>query len=191
MIGPGVSNQMKRLFACFSSLFFLCCTVQAQDSPASQATRADSPEIQQFQKLEDTWALAINNRDQYALELALSPLYVDIASTGEVTTRNQQVAEVLRNQDKTLHIEQKVITVRMLGDLAVINGTYTQHHRAGSAQVDEKGVFTHLFQRLHGGWVCINSQRTALRNETDPKNGKAPKKQSTAEIPFRIPLINK
>jgi ketosteroid isomerase-like protein len=77
--------------------------------------------------------------------------------------------------------------VRLLGDIAVANGTYVFHHKAGSAQVDEKGVFTHVFERLRGGWVCINSQRTVLREDSNAKQ----KKPSNAEFPFHIPLFTK
>jgi ketosteroid isomerase-like protein len=92
---------------------------------------------------------------------------------------------IITLEDKTLHLDQRVITVRMLGDIAVANGTYVLHHKVGSAQVDEKGVFTHVFERLRGGWVCINSQRTVLREDS---NAKA-KKPSNAESPFHIPLF--
>ena len=73
----------------------------------------------------------------------------------------------------------------MLGDIAVANGTYTLHHKAGSGQVDEKGVFTHVFERLRGGWVCVNSQRTALREDSNTKQ----KKPSSSEMPFHIPVV--
>jgi ketosteroid isomerase-like protein len=75
----------------------------------------------------------------------------------------------------------------MLGDIAVANGTYSMHHRISSGPADEKGVFTHVFERTRGGWLCINSQRTVLRE--DP-SGKA-KKKSDAELPFHIPLFTK
>ena len=75
----------------------------------------------------------------------------------------------------------------MLGDTAVANGTYVLHHKARSGQVDEKGVFTHVFERARSGWVCLNSQRTVLREDS---NGKG-KKQSNAEMPFHIPLFSK
>jgi hypothetical protein len=95
---------------------------------------------------------------------------------------------VITGEDKTLHLDQRVITVRMLGDIAVANGTYVLHHKAGSGpEVDEKGVFTHVFERAHGGWLCINSQRTVLREDSNAK----PKKQSNAELPFHIPLFTK
>jgi ketosteroid isomerase-like protein len=151
------------------------------------ATSAESPEIREFQKIEDSWATAVNDRDQYGLELVLSPLFVDVSAIGDITTRNQQVASVLTGEDKTIHLEQHVITVRMLGDIAVANGTYSLHHRLSAGPVDEKGVFTHVFERTRGGWLCINSQRTALREDTNTK----PKKKSESEFPFHIPLLSK
>jgi ketosteroid isomerase-like protein len=160
----------------------------APAAPAqTAATSAESPEIREFQKIEDSWSDAVNNHDQYALELALSPLLVDVSASGDITTRNQQVAMVINSDDKTIHLEQRVITVRMLGDLAVANGTYTLHHKGSTAEVNEKGIFTHVFERSHGSWLCINSQRTVLREDSNAKQ----KKQSTAELPFHVPLFSK
>jgi ketosteroid isomerase-like protein len=193
---------------CFAFLFsaaLLCSAVlsnavAAQDSAASPATGPGpatssvpaaekpgvtemiSPEILQFQKIEDSWSDAVNRRDQYSLELVLSPLFVDVSASGDVTTRNQQVAQVISADDKTLYLTQKVVTVRMLGDISVANGTYTLHHKVGSGQVDEKGVFTQVFERVHGGWLCINSQRTILRQDAATR-----KRDSSPETPFHLP----
>ncbi len=121
------------------------------------------------------------------MELVLSPLFVGIAANGDVTTRNQQVAQLLGGDDKTLNLAQKVVTVRMLGDIAVANGTYTLHHKLNSGEVDEKGVFTQVFERTHGGWLCINSQRTTLREEASAKQ----KKQTAPESAFHFPLFSR
>jgi len=184
---------MMRILACLSAVLLAPCVVLAQDAapaaapPVAAATSSESPEIREFQKIEDSWSIALNQRDQYALELVLSPLFVDVSAGGEFTTRNQQLASLIAGEDKTLHLEQRVITVRMLGDIAVANGTYVLHHKVGTVQVDEKGVFTHVFERLRGGWMCINSQRTVLRQDSNAK----PKKQSNAEMPFHFPLLSK
>ena len=183
----------------------MCCVADAQNpaapvpepapataaAPASDqtgATSAVSPEVAQFQKIEDSWSDAVNRHDQYGLELVLSPLFVDISSSGDITTRNQQVVQVIGGEDKSVYYTQKVITVRMLGDIAVVNGTYTFHHKVNSGPVDEKGVFTHVFERVHGGWLCINSQRTVLRQDTGAKQKKA---ASSAEAPLHIPFFSK
>jgi Domain of unknown function (DUF4440) len=185
--------QMIRSLACSSVLLFSVCAAFAQN-PAPEpvapgATSAESPEIKQFQKIEDSWSSAVNLHDQYALELVLSPLFVDVAASGDITTRNQQVAAVITGEDKTINLDQRVITVRMLGDIAVVNGTYTLHHKVNSAQVNEKGVFTHVFERVHGGWLCINSQRTVLREDSNAKSKK--QANNNAELPFHIPLFSK
>jgi ketosteroid isomerase-like protein len=190
---------MNRYLACIFAALLACGVAAAQApspdgaAPAPPAaaepgvTSTVSPEVAQFQKIEDSWSDAVNRRDQYALELVLSPLFVDVSAQGDVTTRNQQVVQVLSGQDKSLYLTQKVITVRMLGDIAVANGTYTLHHKVNAADVDEKGVFTHVFERVRGGWLCINSQRTVLRQENSTKQ----KKPSTAEEPFHIPFFSK
>ncbi len=185
---------MNRFFVSVAVIALSICA-WAQDpsrspaaaTPTPGVTTTTSPEVQQFQKIEDAWSNAVNQHDQYGLENVLSPLFVDVAANGDITTRNQQVVQVISGQDKWLWLAQKVITVRMLGDIAVANGTYTLRHKTGAQPVDEKGVFTHVFERTHGGWMCINSQRTSvLRDET---NGKQ-KKSSAADEPFHFPLFS-
>ena len=201
--------RMSRFLVC-SAAFLLLTSASIAQSPVSNsvaspvstpvsgpasaplsvqttATSAASPEIREFQKIEDSWSAAVNDRDQYGLELVLSPLFVDVSAVGDITTRNQQVATVITGDDKTVHLDQRVITVRMLGDVAVANGTYALHHKASTAEVTEKGIFTHVYERSHGSWLCINSQRTVLHEDSNAKQ----KKQSSAELPFHIPLFSK
>ncbi len=186
---------MTRRVAGLCVFLLSCCFVVAQNpasvpaatAPQSAAASAESPQIHEFQKIEDSWSTAINLRDQYGLELVLSPLFVDVSAGGDITTRNQQLAQLITLEDKTLHLDQKVVAVRTLGDIAVANGTYVLHHKAGSGEVDEKGVFTHVFEKTHGGWVCINSQRTKLPVDVGGKH----KKPSNDEMPFHIPFIGK
>lgn len=184
--------RMTRISVCFlvflfSSAAFAQNPVAVSAATQPSVTSTTSTEVTQFQKIEDSWSGAVNQRDQYALELVLSPLFVDVSAGGDISTRNQQVADLITGEDKTMHLDQRVITVRMLGDIAVANGTYVLHHKAPTGQVDEKGVFTHVFERARGGWLCINSQRTSLRADA---NGKG-KKQSNAELPFHFPLFSK
>jgi ketosteroid isomerase-like protein len=191
---------MIRFSAAVVALLLSCCAVFAQTPNTDQAapqpasptapavTTTEGATVSQFQKVEDAWSDAVNRKDQYGLELVLSPLLVDVSASGDITTRNQQLVQVMNNEDKTLNLQQKVITVRLLGDIAVANGTYTLRHKVNSSEVEEKGVFTHVFERVRNGWLCTNSQRTVLRTDS---NAKAGKKQSTAQEPFHIPFFSK
>lgn len=151
-------------------------------------TSAQSPEIPVFQKIEDNWSISVNRRDQYGLELVLSPLFVEISSKGEVLTRDQQVARLLNIEDKGLSQESHVITVRMLGDVAVVNGTYALKRKVNGNLEEERGVYTHVYQKVRAGWLCVNSQQTQLR---DIGAAKTKKKSGGDEMPFHIPFFSK
>jgi hypothetical protein len=189
---------MKPLYSVAIALFALSSLAAVAQEPTADSaggqipvTTTASPEIQELQKVEDSWSNAINNHDQYALELVLSPLFVDVSASGEVSTRDQQIADLINpanKADAVATLQQRVITVRQLGDISVANGTYTWTHKVNNVMMEEKGVFTHVFQRLHGNWVCVNAQRTAIHTETP--RGKA-KAKSQAELPFHIPLFSK
>ncbi len=189
---------MNKHYAPIAALLTLfCCALPAnaqtttESKPVSQIpiTSAQSPDIPVFQKIEDNWSVSINHRDQYGLELVLSPLFVEISSFGEVSTRDQVVAHLINSDDKTLTLDSHVITVRLLGDVAVVNGTYTLKHKVNGNPAEERGIYTHLYQKVRAGWLCINSQQTQLRENSQSKTKK--KSGSGDELPFHVPLFSK
>jgi hypothetical protein len=189
---------MKPIFTRSSLFVFVLCTSAgslfaqsaATVTPAT-ATTAQTTEIKTMQKLEDQWSDAIVKRDQYGLELLLSPLYVGISANGEVTTRNQQIALLFQKTNDPVTMEQRVISARMLGDVSVVNGTYILRHKSGTANdtVEERGIYTHVFQRVRSNWLCINSQRTIVAEESSAKTKVS--KKSSAELPFHLPFLYK
>lgn len=146
-----------------------------------------------MQKIEDSWSDAVNRRDQYGIELVLSPIFIDISSAGNVTTRNQQIADIVTNTENMQDLEQKVVTVRMLGDVALVNGTYSFKRKKNGTPSEEKGIYTHVYQRVRSNWLCVSSQRTPIVQTSlaKAKKAKAESKKSNAELPFHIPLFHK
>jgi hypothetical protein len=180
--------RMKQtLILLAASTVLLAGTATAQQ----QATPPESPEIAQFQKLEDQWSDALMKRDQYTLENLMSPQYVDISSGGDITTRNQQVALLYeKSGPQPVSMEQRVVNVRSIEDVAVVDGTYIQKWKVNGSIHEERGIFTHVYQHARGNWICVNSQRTAVVEQGDAKVSKAGKK-SNAELPFHVPLLFK
>jgi hypothetical protein len=149
-------------------------------------------EVKQFQQLEDNWSIAFANKDQYAMELLLAPTFVNISAGGVVSTRNQTITEMLEHSTGDLvSMEQRAVTVRVLGDIGLVDGTYVIHYRTGSHTVDERGVFTHVYQRSRTSWICVHAQRTAVFDQTDEKTKPGAGKRSNAALPFHIPLVYK
>ncbi len=174
-------------------------SVAAGQEPASEPVQASvnsparagvDPEIASMQHIEDGWSAALVKHDQYALELVLAPSYVDISAAGDVSTRNQQITRLLLKENAPISLEQKVASVRMFGDLAVVNGTYILRKHDSGQTVDEKGIFSHIFQRVRSNWQCINSQRTIVVEQPLQAPGKKKQARSNAEQPFHIPLLH-
>ncbi len=180
-----------------SALFLLAglapaaLAIHAQQA-ATEKTAKPATEVEAMQRIEDQWSESLAKRDQYGLELVLSPRFVNISAEGEVRSRNQEIANVLTKYPDLISLEQKVVDVRTLGDVAVVNGTYILRRRANGHPVDEKGVFTHVFQRNRSTWQCINAQRTiVVEQAVDKSKTASTAKQSKAELPFHIPLLHK
>lgn len=173
------------------------CVSMLSSSIALRAQRAESivsgqpqpPEVKEFQGYEDQWSTAVIKNDQYTLEFLLSPVFVNISSTGDVTTRNQQIAMLFDKGDEPISLEQRVVSVRAFGDTAVVSGTYIAKWRTNGSVREERGIFTHVYNHDRNHWACVNAQRTAV---VDLKPGKqrASKKSDSSE-PFHIPLFYK
>lgn len=161
--------------------------------PAAQAQQGavQPPLIKEFQTIEDQWSTALVKRDQYTLETILSPTMVNISSAGEVSTRDEQVAAMYeKGLPEAETMEQRVVNVRVIEDVAVVDGTYIERTKLNGVERDQRGVFTHVFQHVRGVWVCVHSQRTAVVDEPAGKT-KSEKKTSDGESSFHIPFTHK
>lgn len=183
-----MKSQSQTLVALFFVLF-VTASSRGLQAPAASAPSAENAEQQQMQTIEDHWSEALVKRDQFALENILSPQFVDISAQGEITTRNQQVARLFIKEGNTLALTQKVVSTRIFGETAVVTGTYILRKKEAAGTSTDKGVFTHVFGRTRSGWLCLQSQRTAVVEQQS--SGKKPGKKSSAEEPFHIPLFHK
>lgn len=166
---------------------------RAQQAESVAPGQALPPEVKLFQGLEDKWSVAVVNKDQYAMELLLSPVYVGISSSGEVTTRNEQIADIFdKGAAQPVSMLQRVISVRMFGDTGVVSGTYDLKWRTNGPVREERGIFTHVYTRTQDRWECVNAQRTAVVDTTPgSEKKKRSKARSDAAEPFHIPLFYK
>lgn len=150
----------------------------------SQEDTQQNSQVAAFQKIEDQWSTSLAKQDQFTLETILSPTFVDISSTGEKMTRDQQVAALFETGAARVQtIQQKVDNVRVIEDVAIVNGTYEESTKLNGVQHEENGVYTHIYQRTHGVWMCVQSQRTAFPVQAN--EGKKPRKKSgRKKLPF-------
>lgn len=157
-----------------------------QTAPAQTSASTNSEQVAELQKVADRWDDAVDQRDQYALELVLAPDYIEITDMGAVFSRDQVVSQLVRKDAPHYSLIQKVITVRLVGDVAIVNGTYDRVHEGGKLShektTDEKGVFSQVYMRARNSWACINSQQTLIQG-TATKASKKKSKNDSGEKP--------
>jgi hypothetical protein len=156
-----------------SVIFFAIPRSSAQEISASQAPQLT--DMQTFQQIENRWSEAINKRDQYALELVLSPELIDISPAGIVMTRDQQIAMLLQKHTEPLLLDQRVVNVRSFGEIAVVIGNYVEQPSAKEKGAWRSGMFTHIYRKVLGRWSCISAQRTAIADPSPQKARRADK----------------
>src|SRR5580704_16006699 len=176
-------------------LIALCLLLPGVNSEAQQAAKSTTAPtaFREMQQVEDRWADAVTKRDQYAMELVLAPQFIGISASGDVTTRNQQIASLLVKGSGPDSLEQKVVSVRFVGEVAIVNGTYVMNWKTEKGPVLEKGVFSHVFEHVRSNWLCLNSQRTVVAEDMKRAAQEKPKssKHSNAQLPLHIPLVYK
>ncbi|RXS97718.1 nuclear transport factor 2 family protein [Silvibacterium dinghuense] len=180
---------MKRiLLAATATLSLVSSASFAQQASDAAAT----PEVKQFQGLEDQWSTALMKRDQYTLENLMAPTYLEISASGDITTRNQQIADLYaKTGPQPVSLEHKVVNIRTVEDVTIVDGTYIHKWKVGNSIHEERGIFTHVYQRAHGGWVCIHAQQTEVVEKADDKTKPKAEKKSNAELPFHVPFFHK
>src|SRR5579875_3888647 len=111
------------------TLYAISALGQGASSPPSAV------DVKTFQQLDDKWSIAYAGRDQYGMELLLSPTFIDISAAGKVNGRNGVLAAMvsgLFDGAQLVSMEQKAIDVHSLGEGAatVVDGTYVIHYKA-------------------------------------------------------------
>jgi ketosteroid isomerase-like protein len=184
-------------FRHFLMAVFVCAACGApgvvrgqQAEPVAPGEVQQPPAVKEFQTLEDQWSNAVVKNDQYTMEFLLSPMYVDISANGDVATRNQLIAGLYDKGAEPVSLQQRVVSVREFGDTAIVSGTYIVKVRANGSTKEERGIFTHVYNRTQRHWACVNAQRTAVVEVAATKQ-KAAQKKSDADEPFHRPFFHK
>lgn len=184
----------------FLFIFGPLAHAQLLQSAPSDAASVMAQQNAEIQKVLDRWDDAANQHDQYALELVLAPQFIAISDMGQVKNRDQQVSEMVIKGAPHFTLTQKAVSVRMVGDAVVVNGTYDRVYQASrlghTPMRDVKGVFSQVYVRSRSSWQCINSQRTVIVEDAGKEAKKKAKtganeKQLTHGLGFNFPGLHK
>lgn len=182
----------QHCFAILALMAFAVCSASQLYGQADAASETLSPAtMEAFQKIENRWTKAINEHDQYDLEFLLAPEMLDISSAGQLTTRNQQIANILGKNSESLSVQARVGNVRVFGDVAIVIGTYIEQGRIKNKPLQHTGIFTHVYYRARNHWVCISAQQTAIAEPIESKGRGSKGSRNRGRPPaISLPLPN-
>jgi ketosteroid isomerase-like protein len=193
------SNRFAVCSVLFGSVFFYTAISRAQ--LATDSSQTDSPslmsqQIADLQKVVNRWDDAVGQHDQYALELVLAPQFISVSDTGDVKDRDQVVSEMVMKDAPHYTLAQKVVSVREVGDVAIVNGTYDREYQGSrlsrTKAREQKGVFSQVYVRARNSWECINSQHTliaesAVKSDKKKSKDESNEKQLNHDLGFHFP----
>lgn len=103
---------------------FFCLTAIGQSGRIQPGSAVSNEVVQGFQNLENTWSQAVDN----------------------------QIAQLLQKHDTLPSLRRRVVNVRDYGDITIVVGTFIEESRNDKQPLEHDGVFTHVYQQVHGTW---------------------------------------
>lgn len=150
---------MKSVGLWFAIAMFASCALGQPAKPAQSNDVAA-----QLKAIEAKWIEAEVHGDAAYLDSILAPDFTYTSPNAQVLNRAQLMEAVKSGKAKLEAGSVSDMTVRVYGDVAVVNGTYTEHD-AGKAASDE-GRFTDTFVRKNGRWLAV-ATHSSLKPQRD------------------------
>jgi ketosteroid isomerase-like protein len=123
-------------------------------------TRAPST-AETLKQLERDWAVAIKAGDGEQVGRILGDDWVEVSNDGRKLTKEQLIAGVNSGRVKVESIEFGPMDVKVLGDVAVVQGSHVAKSTANGQRISGEVVWMDVFANRDGNWVVIRSQSAA------------------------------
>jgi ketosteroid isomerase-like protein len=138
------------------------CFILAVAPLGLRAQQADARESKLL-ILERLWNEAQVNRDSAALDALVSSRFVNTEYDGEVSDKQQFLADIKDPQFKPALATIQDVKMNFFGDTAVVTGTYHTQGTYRGRPYDHMGRFTDTWIFDLGRWQCVASHTSLLK----------------------------
>ena len=149
---------------------------------ASSARAADPKEAEtQLRALEERRLAALKDRDGAALQSLLADDYLHVHSTGRVDDRAAFIKGTLERPRRS---ERGPLSIRIYGDLAVINGEQTNRsvNADGSRGTASKFMVTQVAHRVKNTWRLVSMHVTPITPVANSKPAQADDYENVKQV---------
>jgi len=125
---------------------------------AGPATAEDS-----VRALEEARGQALIHADTAALSSMVAPDFTEVSRLGTLRTRADNIRDIASGDLKLLTIRYDSLTVRIYGDVAVLQGIADNTGTFHGFPFRGKIRYTRVFVRREGRWQAVTMQQTAMQ----------------------------
>jgi ketosteroid isomerase-like protein len=155
-LGEDVSKAatMKTVICC------LLLTVFAMSQTAHERSESQEGKIL---ALENMWNQAQLHRDAGALEALIADRFVNTEYDGEVSDRDQFLADIKDPKFKPSSVGLQDMKVNVYRETAVVTGIYRTKGSYNGKPYDHLGRFTDTWILENGKWECVASHTSLVK----------------------------
>lgn len=142
----------------FLALIFVAglCFGQAKKATAS-------PDVEILKQLERDWTDAQKAGDVEKLAAILADDWRGVGYDGTRTTKAEAIADLKEGKTKVTSFEFGPMDVKILGNVAIVQGTDTEKSSTRGEDTSGKWVWTDVFVKRGEKWVAVRSQSAKVQ----------------------------
>jgi ketosteroid isomerase-like protein len=135
------------------------------DTPSpTAAPTAKGPSVSQaIKQLEQDWTDAMKAGDADKLGQIVADDWIGLTYEGGKETKQSLLAGVKSGKDKAESIENGPMNVKVLGSVAVVQGSDTEKSMTNGKDSSGKFVWMDVFVKRDGNWVAVRSESTMVK----------------------------
>jgi ketosteroid isomerase-like protein len=111
-----------------------------------------------LKQLERDWADADKASDGEKIGRIVADDWTGVDNDGRKLTKAQLIAHVKSGKDKTESVELRAMDVKVLGEVAVVQGSDIERGTANGEHTSVEVIWMDVFANRDGKWVCVRSQ---------------------------------
>jgi ketosteroid isomerase-like protein len=156
------ANWRKNMKTAGAILLVLACVGQAlAQTPTAPAKGPSVSEA--VKQLEHDWTDAVKAGDADKLGQILADDWAGIAYDGNKETKQSMLADVKSGAQKLDSFEFGPMDVKVLGSVAVVQGSDTEKSTTKGKDSSGKWVWMDVFVKRDGKWVAVRSQSAKVK----------------------------
>jgi ketosteroid isomerase-like protein len=150
--------MMKRLVGALLTLCIGALALADTQSPISRVAAEGERTAETLKQLERDWADAERSGDSHKIAQIVADDWTGTNNDGSKLTKEQLIARIKSGKVKTESVELGPMEVKVLGDVAVVQGSDVEKTATNGNYTGGELVWMDVFTKRDGKWVAVRSQ---------------------------------